>query len=230
MSTRHTTAQRVKGDHGGAMDVPWRCPRSRRGAATICRPRSALAAASEPPQRHLYAHVSPRCSAWSTLQRFGRRRWPSRSVVADGGGSGAGDGAGNGAAPRRWRAPQWRPSPAKEPARCEHASSSSHRRISIGEFEAGDRTGAGTEKGEGQQQWRHLRRARQRTLARACQAQAVSTGIARGSGAAFERRERTFVLDEGLEEDVGRRKRAAGYASWHESPASGSAHVVAGHS
>ena len=51
-----------------------------------------------------------------------------------------------------------------------------------------------------------------------------------GSGAAFERRARTFQLDEGLEEDVARHKTAAGHASRHESPAGGCAPVVAGHS
>ena len=45
--------------------------------------------------------------------------------------------------------------------------------------------------------------------------------IVSGSGAAFEHRERTFLLDQGLEEDVDRRKTATGRASRHESPAGG---------
>ena len=97
-------------------------------------------------------------------------------------------------------------------------------------FEAGDRTGAGENKDIGRQRRREHRRARQRTLARARQTQAVSTGIVRGSGAVSERRERTFVLDEGLEVALGRRKNSRRPRLEARDPAGGCARVVAGHS
>ena len=106
----------------------------------------------------------------------------------------------------------------------------SYRQNASGEFEAGDGTGAGEEEADGQQRWRPRLRARQRTLARAWQTQAVSTGKVRGSSAAFDRRECTFLLDEGLEEDVGQRKNSRRPRLEARDPAGGCTRGVAAQS
>ena len=86
------------------------------------------------------------------------------TVHTDEGGSGAGDGVGKGGGIEGVAAVAGATVAASAlvEGACEHASSSSHTGRIERKFEAGGRTGSSKEKGEGQQQRRHLRPARQR--------------------------------------------------------------------